>query len=154
VDYFFEAYEQLTRCTLQERVERHRYNDATKQLTSIWRFWWRSALARLDRRIVLLSGWVTDWGKSIVTAVRIFAGLVGLFTVIYFALTFLPGRPLTHEILRSLRTALNVTLVAGYTAEFRQELPRCLKIAMLSNLIVGLAWYSLVIPALTRRILR
>lgn len=154
VDYYFEAYEQLTRCTLTENVERYRYNDATKEKIPQRNFWLLSLLPRVDRWVVLLSGWLTNWGRSISKAMCIFLGLVSLFTALYFAATLATGVPFWHKLFSSLREAINVTLVVGYTAEFHPELPRIMKIIMIINVIIGLAWYALIIPTITRRILR
>ncbi len=154
VDYYFEAYEQLMRCTLDERVERHRFNDATKQQTRIEKFWTLSAAARIDRRVVLFSGAITNWGKSIFWPLAAFVGVVLLFAALYFAITFHTGSSVLHEILKALLTATDISLVVGYTAEFRRDLPAVLKILMILNVLVGLAWYSLVVPALARRLFR
>ena len=121
VDYFFEAYEQLTRCTLDERVERYRFNDATKQAAAIGRFWLLSCPARIDRCVVLLSGWITNWGRSIFWSLSTFLGLVLLFTVLYLVTTFSGDRTISNELLKSLETAINISLVVGYTAEFTQD---------------------------------
>jgi hypothetical protein len=154
VDYYFEAYEQLTRCTLDERVERYRFNDTTKQPTATRTFWLFSTAARVDRRAVLLSGWITNWGKSIFWPLLAFLILVGVFATFYLATTFHSGAPLLHELLKSLATATNISLVVGYTAEFRRDLPHLIKIIMLVNVVAGLAWYSLVVPTMARRLFR
>jgi hypothetical protein len=153
VDYYFEAYEQLVRSTLEERVERHRYNDATKKPVAKAKFWFLSTPARIDRRVVLLSGSITNWGKSIFWPLFAFVCLVLLFGMLYFATAVHSGRVL-HEALRSVAIATNVSLVVGYTAEFRRDLPHLVKLIMMVNVVTGLAWYSLIVPALARRLLR
>jgi hypothetical protein len=154
VDYYFQAYEQLTRCTLNYRVERHRFNDVTKQRNFRAGYWLWSLPARIDRTVVLLSGSITKWGRSICPALCVFVAIVILFSAVYLISLDQGASSTAHHVMISVRTALNITLVAGYTAEFHHGMNRLMQAMMVLNVVAGLAWYSLVIPALTRRILR
>jgi Pentapeptide repeats (8 copies) len=152
VNFYFEAYEQLTRCTLDEQVEQHRFDGAAP--VSSRRFWFRSAPARLERRIVLTSGWLTRWGRSLLWAFAFFLVTVSVFSGAYALITPVPAVMASDLIWQSAVQALNITLVAGYTAHFNPEAPRLHQGMCLANVLLGIYWYSLVVPVLSRRILR
>ena len=65
LDYYFQAYEQLTRCTLAHEVERHRFDESTRMPNSRLRFWLRSFPSRIESTLTTLSGWLTGWGRSL-----------------------------------------------------------------------------------------
>ena len=79
LEYFYEAYEQLVRCTLAHRVERYRFGQQPGERTPQWQFVVRSLPVRLEGWIVRLSGWFSDWGRSLVKACVFFLAVVLVF---------------------------------------------------------------------------
>jgi uncharacterized protein YjbI with pentapeptide repeats len=153
VDYYFEAYEQLTRCTLERRIEQHRFEGDLAR--AWWQFWLLSIPARLERRIVITSGWLTQWGRSLLRAFGFFAVVVALFGVLYAGLdTAQADETRWHFFGRQFVQALNVTLVAGYTAHFDRHASWIQQVTWLGNVALGIFWYSLIVPVLSRRVLR
>lgn len=152
VDYYFQGFEQLVRCTFEQQVEQHRFED--QKVHPRWRFWLFSFPARLERRIVLTSAWLTEWGRSLLKAFVFFAAMVTSFAAVYTAIGSDPYDWRTPISAAAFVEALNVSLVAGYTAHFRVDAPGSLQAAWVSNLILGIYWYSLVVPVLSRRFLR
>jgi hypothetical protein len=155
LEYYDQGYEQLVRCTLDYRLEKHRFNAVTKERAPKWRFALQSFPARVERWIVRASGWLTAWGRSVLKPCLFFLAVVAAFACAYASLGH--GGPYARwvEVVGSSAVeALNVTLVAGYTAYFRATAPLLDRVLWVANLVLGLFWYSLIIPVLTRRILR
>ncbi len=154
LDYYFEAYEQLIRTTLDQAVERERLDDK-QRFRSKRSCVLHSLPARFERAIVLFTGWLSNWGRSILRSGWFFGFCVLIFGSLYAKCdTFPEGANLTHNIVVSLIEAINITLVAGYTAHFRADGPLLLRCIWLLNMTAGLFWYSSIIPVLTRRVLR
>jgi hypothetical protein len=114
-----------------------------------------STPARLERRIVTTSGWLTQWGRSLLRAFGFFAIVVVLFASLYAGLGWAqaderPSPPFAAHLVQ----ALNITLVAGYTAHFDSSAPWLQQLASLINVALGIYWYSLIVPVLSRRVLR
>lgn len=152
VNYFFEAYEQLTRCTLEYGIQKHRYLGDGKRRNSFV-FCLMSLPARCEKRIVVTSGWLTKWGRSVLRPTVFFLATVLLFAILYLDPSGLSSS-WSRELARVFVQALNITLVAGYTAHFSAGAPLDTRIMMLTNVCVGLYWYSLIVPVLSRRVLR
>jgi len=153
VDYFFEAYEQLTRCTVDEEIERHRF-DHQERPRPLWLFALRSSPKRFERRILLTSGWLTNWGRSLVRPIGFFVATVAFFGVLYLHFDPLLTSAGWRRVIGGLIEASNVTLVAGYTAYFDGRARFLLQVIREANVVLGLFWYSLLVPVLSRRILR
>jgi hypothetical protein len=149
--YFHEAYEQLVRCSLDHAVEQHRFDSVSMKAASRGYFIWRSLPARIERRVVLTSGWLTKWGSSVTRATGFLMVLLAAFTMVY---AVRDKHTTAHEILNSLLEALNVTFVAGFTAYYHVDADALDRLILTVNLVLGLYWYSLVIPVLSRRTLR
>jgi hypothetical protein len=151
LDYFDEAYEQLVCATLDERVEQHRFNRVTRRQTKQLRFVILSFPARIERMILRISGWLTNWGRSVFRPCLFLLGVVATFSALYASLGHAGG---IKDLSSSVLEALNVSLVAGFTAYFSAKAPLLDRVVWACNLILGLFWYSLIIPVLSRRILR
>src|SRR6266571_2033903 len=86
LEYFYQAYEQLVRCTLDQGVEQHRFRGETRDRNSPWEFARHSFSARVERWIVCRSGWLTNWGRSVFRAclflVAVVAGFAGLYAAV------------------------------------------------------------------------
>ncbi|SRR6266568_368068 len=155
LEYFYQAYEELVRCTLDQGVELHRFKGETRERNSQWEFAKRSFPARVERSIVLLSAWLTNWGRSVFRACLFLVAVVVVFAGLYATIDPRCGSAgALHVIGRALLEAVNITLVAGYTAYFRDGAPLLDRVLWVVNLALGLFWYSLIIPVLSRRILR
>lgn len=157
VDFYFEAFKELMLASLDEKVEKHRYqrSAATPTKNNYCRFILMSLPARIEREIVRLSGWFSDWGRSLVRPMIFFIAAVVLFSFVYYGLNFrCSANRVSERLLKSFIEAMNVTLVAGFTAHFddSQDLP--IQLVEMTNLLVGLFWYSLIVPVVTRKILR
>ena len=153
VSYYFEAYEQLVRTGLDSRVEVHRFDgDVERRRVS---FFALSAPARVERRIVLCSGWLTQWGRSILRPVSFYFVTVSIFSFVY-SITDPSLRMLdwTPRIASAVSQASNITLVAGYTSYFTRSASLCQQAVWTANVIVGIFWYSLLVPVMSRRTLR
>lgn len=152
IDYYFQAYEQLIRCTLINQIERHRFDENTGSRNSL--FILRTLPQRFEQVVIEVSGWLTNWGRSMVRPGVFFCATVCLFTAVYRF--FEPSINFTgfRQIGSACIEALNITLVAGYTAYFKSDACVTLQLLWLLNLLIGLFWYSLIIPVVTRRILR
>lgn len=155
VEFFHQAYEQLVRCTLAFNVVKHRWDFDKHEKRSPKEHVLKQIPDQIEQGLVLTAGWLTAWGRSLTRAWCFFIVVVAVFTLAYASRQcglFCPG--IVRELPRSLGEAINVTLVAGYTAYFSPDASIYQKLIWVVNLSAGLFWYSLIIPALTRRILR
>jgi hypothetical protein len=156
LNFYFEAYEQLTRCALKSRIEMHRFAGGSKER----RRWPASFLvlslpARFEQAIIESSGWLTDWGRSILRSCAFFTVVTVLFAALYAVIEH--GLTLAmwkKNVVDSLIEAANVTLVVGYGSHFKPDASLLLRFLWLFNVILGLFWYSLIIPVVSRRVLR
>lgn len=153
VNYYFEAYEQVVRCSLEQRVEQHRFRSAA-DVRPVLQFVFMSAPARVERLIVLLSGWLTEWGRSLLRPFGFFTATVLLFTAVYLSTDTSSGVSALARFADCVVKALNITLVAGYTAHFDPRATVIQKLVVVTNVVVGIFWYSLIVPVLSRRVLR
>jgi len=157
IDFYFEAYKELTLAMLREKVERNRYKFSHSKpiRNNPVKFFLSSLPARLELLTVVLSGSFSDWGRSLTRPMLFFLGVVLMFTGVYYGFFYRLGTcPFQDQLAKSSIEALNVTLVAGYTAFFASSeslLRQCVETV---NLLLGLFWYSLIVPTITRKILR
>jgi len=155
LEYYDQAFEQLVRCTLDYKVEQHRFDHITKDQTSRLRFHVRSFPARVERFVVQASAWLTSWGRSVFRPCLFLVIVVLAFAGAYASLGHGDGCVGAWAVVRSsVVEAINVTLVAGYTAYFHSTASFLDRVVWVMNLVLGLFWYSLIIPVLSRRILR
>ena len=155
LDYYDEAHEQLVRSTLDERVEQYRFNRVTRNRKDRFHFARQSFPARTERLIVRVSGWLTNWGRSVFRPCLFLLGAMATFAIAYALLGHGKNEPdVARRIGSWVLESVNVTLVAGFTAYFSAAARFLDRIVWAINLIIGLFWYSLIIPVLSRRILR
>jgi len=110
---------------------------------------------RLELLLLQLSGWLTDWGKSLGKSMLFILSVIVLFAFLYYFDSM--GWPLRWDFgkaVDSLLKSTDISVVAGYTSHrdvgggtFKE----CIKVA---NLLLGLFWYSLVVSVVAKRILR
>ena len=155
LDYYFEAYEELSRCSMKQRVETYRYGPDNKTSRRWAAFVLLSLPARTERTIVLFSGWLTEWGRSLLRPFLFF-----LFTVVCFTLIYIKTDPRClpafkmHTVATCAIKAINITLVAGYTAHFDSTASIARQLISEFNLTLGIFWYSLIVPVISKRVLR
>ncbi len=152
IDYYFRAYEQLVRCDLDHQIERRRFDDTTGKPIK-W-FWLRTLPFRFEKLITLTSGWLTNWGRSLVRPSVFFAATVLAFAVLYWMWQVPHQYQGWKRAVAALTEATNLTLVAGYTAHFDKCASLRMQLLWMSNMAIGLYWYSLIIPVITRRVMR
>jgi hypothetical protein len=155
IAYYFEAYEQLTRCILDQEVEKHHFT-ADEKPTRRMLFLAKSLPARIERRLVLAAGWLTLWGRSLLRPLVFFAGCIIVFGLLYYcqSATAQAGASNVARARSAVIEAFNITIVAGYTAHYASTASGLRQMTWLLNIACGLFWYSLVIPVISRRILR
>ena len=157
IDFYFEAFKELILAMLDAKVEYHRFKPRASRPSkkNPCVFYALSFPYRVERGIVKLSGSFSDWGRSIFRPMLFFLIVVILFSMLYYALAFrFECYSLPEQLSRSAIAAFNITLVAGYTAFFNSTQPFLLQTAESVNLLLGLFWYSLIVPTVTRKILR
>jgi hypothetical protein len=157
VDFYFEAYKELMLAILDEKVEKHRYRVLATgpKKSNSFKFILMSFPARVEREIIRLSGWFSDWGRSLVRPMVFFITAVIVFSLVYYGLGFrCSANRVPEQLLRSFIEAMNVTLVAGFTAHFSVSQDLSVQLVQVTNLLVGIFWYSLIVPAVTRKVLR
>jgi hypothetical protein len=157
IDFYFQAYKELTIAMLRAKVERRRYTFARSRpaRNSPLSFYIESFPARLEFIVVALSGSFSDWGRSLVRPMLFFFCVVSAFTGVYFSFIYrLQPIPFSDQFWRSFMEALNITLVAGYTSFFNSSESLLRQGIEVANLILGLFWYSLIVPTITRKTLR
>jgi hypothetical protein len=83
-----------------------------------------------------------------------FFATVSLFACVYAIVDRAGDMFSVRTAIDALIEASNITLVAGYTAHFNRNASVLLRTAWLSNVSLGIFWYSLIVPVLSRRVLR
>jgi uncharacterized protein YjbI with pentapeptide repeats len=102
---------------------------------------------RAELEVMRFAGFFTDWGSSPVKSGWFLLGAFGLFWAVYWLVL---GQNLRDAALR----ALDCTFVFGYGNYQRGSKIQAIDWVMFVNALVGLWWYGLFVPALTKRIFR
>ncbi len=147
-DRFFDAYKQLVLCTLNWRIESHRFkperhgHKPTKKARPT--FLLKTLPYRGERLLITLSGFLTNWGRSLVRPILFFLLLLLIFSFAYFQLTPQASVKDPKTIYEAFIRAIDVTVVAGYTAHCRDE-DLALRSLTLVNMLLGFfgihSWY-------------
>jgi hypothetical protein len=109
-------------------------------------FWYKSFPVRVEKGAVLCGAALSDWGRDFVRPLAFVVDVVLVFGFVYHFL----GDGYKDALIK----ASNITLVAGYTAYYSTAQSQVLRLIETLNLVVGLFWYSLLIPMISRRIQR
>ena len=104
-------------------------------------------LRRAGLEIMRMSGYFTDWGSSPMKSGWFLLGALVIFTAIY-CLGF------KQNFSSAAVRALDCTFVIGYSNYPHGPNIKALDWAMFVNAFVGLWWYGLFVPALTKRLFR
>lgn len=166
--FYNAAQKELILADINSRIESKRYFLDKKAGGAKYRkrhsmsFYVLTAVQRLERFLVRTAGELTQWGQSISRACLVLIFLVLLFGIIYQqqgwipTLTTSPQEPPSLFISYCLAffKALNITLVAGYTSYFDAKSDLLRQSVEIANLVAGIFWYSLIVPVLSRKVLR
>jgi hypothetical protein len=160
--YYNLAQKELILANLEKRIESRHYKELKGTGKPVPRcgpsFYFLTSLLRLERFIVRSAGLLTQWGESICVPCIFLIGGCLLFSAIYYYHGWIPimtGAGGSAAFLRAFIKALNIGLVAGFTAYFKPEVEGWGRQAVeLANLLFGIFWYSLIVPVITRKVLR
>jgi Pentapeptide repeats (9 copies) len=143
-DLFFEAHKEFIVRQLAWKFANARSTSSGTRHHAAATFLLRLPIA-LELALVYSGGWLTSWGRSVARPIAFFAFISTGFAVLYH---WSFGLPLGVSTLK----ALDVSLVAGYTKYKGQS--NFEEVAQLVNMVLGVYWYSLVVPVLTRKTIR
>lgn len=156
LDLYFEAYREAAKLNLAWKIKEALHvetREGDKVNVSV-----RTGLsslhalpARVEYWSVVGSGWLTDWGRQVFRALAFFLIVNCVFTVIYL---FDPSLPVPGSVIAAILRSLEISLVAGYDTHRKAESISFWEFLKFLNVIVGLYWYSLLLPTITRRLLR
>ena len=127
----------------RETVQRNRF------------FWFMRTLGdRGELLITWLSGWLTDWGQSLVRSVGYIVIVVIIFGCTYFWIDpALNTKSCFEHAASSFVKSAEISLVFGYTAHRPLDGNFAGTAIKFVNALLGLYWYSLVVGAMNRRTL-
>lgn len=148
---FFAAHKELIVYSILADIEEQRFEEIRPRSVPKRRrrasFLCRTFMSFIDLRTVQAAGGLTKWGQSIARPLFFILGVMFLFALLYLYIFNLKRG---EAILRS----LDVSFVAGYTGHIPVTDSPALRITTLINLMVGIYWYSLIVPVITRKFLR
>lgn len=139
-------------------ISRHKfYEDHSSkkpQKAPLWRSIPQSIPGRIELSILVISGFLTSWGRSLVRPLFFLLSLILIYSFAYHLLD--PMRRTGEEpaFSKAFMESLNVSLVAGYTAYFDAKAHIAHQTLQVTNLMLGLYWYALIVPVVVRRVLR
>jgi hypothetical protein len=143
-DLYFEAYKEFMVRYLRAKRDRQWDPKQTPKRRLLPRLFF-TGVVWVEHALTVTAGYLTDWGRSIMRPLFFAAAQIVVFAVVY---RLMNGK-LTY--LGSLAKSVDVTTVAGYTRYPTQGLER---LATTINMLLGLYWYSLLIPTVVKRTLR
>ncbi|MCZ7452318.1 pentapeptide repeat-containing protein [Rhizobium rhizogenes] len=103
---------------------------------------------RLEYLIINSVGWLNNWGASIAKPT-----LMGAFMVVLFAFLYWISS-IKQTMLGALSASIDISLLVGFTKQANNSLPMGTKFIFTLNMIVGLIWYSVLLPTVVNRISR
>jgi hypothetical protein len=96
--------------------------------------------------LIFLAGWMNNWGSSIAKP-----AIIGAIIMIFFSYVYLEVG-LRADLKQAIITSIEVTLLAGYTKHANTDLPLWEQSILTANMILGLAWYAVLVPTIVNRI--
>jgi hypothetical protein len=154
-DNYFAVHRELVLALARDRIASQRYPGSPNQTGASpirvkgLNFLFAAFPALVDLGTLRLAGTLTNWGRSLARPIIFAATMTAVFALIY---------SIKLSSRESLFRAVEVFLVAGYngdynlTEQLRDQV--WLRVVTILNLLIGLYWYSLIIPVVTRRFLR
>lgn len=114
---------------------------------SLWIFV-KIVFSYFDGKIISVSGWMNDWGRSIAKP-----AFFGWFLILFFAFVYylIGGR---NNFLLSIISSIDITLLVGYTKHASVTTPLYLQGVYVINMVLGLWWYAIFVPTVVNRISR
>jgi hypothetical protein len=153
------AHREVVLSILLSRIKAHDtyYDDASRELKESNRCWrllcsfWPSC----EYIITCVSGWLTDWGRSLLRSTVYIIVTVALFAAIYCANDPNVNRHNCYDVVaHSILKSLEISLLFGYTTHRQLDTSFGAASLIFLNAITGLYWYSLIIAAITKRTLQ
>lgn len=153
------AYRNVVLSALAAKImKRHFYYDARSGSTvERWRLtrFVLSLGARCEYAITWVSGWLTDWGQSLLRSTAYIVVVILVFACIYYRSDPRgPGHGSREHIAASTIKSTEISLLFGYTTHRQVNAPLNDTGTIVANAIAGLYWYSLVVGAITKRTLQ
>ena len=165
-DLFFEAYKERTLRWLDWKIHRGKYLEASDAKAgkpirrNSTKAFLISIVPRVEYYITHVSGFLTDWGRSIMRPLSIMFVLTAIMTAVYYLSITQQYHAQEYTVILAAQRAIDVSLVAGYT----KYAPGATNVVDVSggwlsylttvHMLVGLFWYALIVPVVVRRILR
>ena len=160
VDYYYDAYKRLSICWARQQIEQYRYiqDGSPETAKKDWLYFLWVIPACVEMFVVVTSGFLTNWGRSLLRPLAVF-----VFTYVYLPESVevvdvagkkVQSNQLAGRVNFALVKATEISLVAGYTAHVNEDVRGWARAGVLINLMLGIGWYSLVFPVLSRRTLR
>jgi hypothetical protein len=149
LDQMFDANRSFEIALRRRKIEQGRWKELNKSVIK------RSVIYRLTvvgfhktaLWLIQTAGFLTDWGRLPFRSVWLLASAVTVFTLVYY---FAFGEGVSHAALR----ALDCSFVFGYTKYAAWKQGPLLDYITFVNTFVGLCWYALFFPALSKRLFR
>lgn len=103
---------------------------------------------RLEYFIINSVGWLNNWGASIAKPTLMGAFMIIAFSFLYWITS------IKSTFLGALSASIDISLLVGFTKQASNSLPMGTKFAFTLNMILGLIWYSVLLPTVVNRISR
>lgn len=148
-DIFSEAHKEVVLRSLNAKLEESRWSGDKKA-------YWLSSLVRsipicVDIAVTWVSSLLTDWGRSIIRPLCFFATLVVIFSCFYHSMQWTSAIHATSWP-QAVRRAIDISLVAGYTRHSSGT--EAFEWIAFVNASLGIYWYTLIVPAIIKRVMR
>lgn len=144
VAFYYEAHKELQFAVIDQSINKWRYNGKVQR--SLFQFYCLTFLHRIEWGLIRLSGAITSWGRGTSRILGAFFAMIIVFAIAYYFLN-------SMTCLSALRRSIDISVVAGYTAHCGEKDTEWFGVRFL-NMLLGVYWYSLMIPVLIKRALR
>ena len=154
LDYYFEAHAELMLCVLNAKIEGCFYKESSDGNERHWYLiaWLRGIPWRFECVMVRASGFITKWGRSVLRPCIAFFIISAIFAMVWFLALRYFNQP--HSVLSCIGRAINLTLAVGYGVHIDGHTLPALKALAIVNVVLGLWWYSLIVPVILKRTIR
>ena len=177
-DVYNEAHRENVLSWLKWKIYRRKYkgerelsrkpNHNTQELASKWVYYPLASIGWIDYAITYVSGWLTNWGRSIMRPTAFILTVTVGFSVGYFLYgqcyyqdMNLPNISTATAIWEAFHRAVDISMVAGYTKYMPQSDGKSIDslysgptILSFIHMLLGVYWYGLMFPVIVKRTLR
>ncbi len=112
-----------------------------------------SLLDRIELVLIYVTGWLTDWGKSLGRAILFMLCVFVFFSLVYYFASI--ERVIVWDpdhAAKCIAMSFDISVVAGYTAHRKPDSSSfSLEVFKLVHLLLGVFWYSLVVSVAAKR---